>query len=173
MSDIATASILQSVLLHFFRLGGVLLSTSNRLPSDLYGGGVQKKRIESFLECLKGRCEVLELDGGRDWRAREGGAEGEEGGRWEVDDGFEGRKRWTSKWIEVTHGEEGAFLFERWSSWENFILTDCRLRSLRPLSSTTSNDRHLQSTLGNRSTDRRRRGSSVLSSSPLHLCRPM
>jgi hypothetical protein len=53
LTDIATATLVQGVLLHFWRLGGVLLSTSNRLPSDLYGGGVQKKRIESFISCLK------------------------------------------------------------------------------------------------------------------------
>jgi protein AFG1 len=40
-----------------------VLIGKNRVPDDLYYHGVQ-----SFLDALKSRCDVIELDGGRDWR---------------------------------------------------------------------------------------------------------
>lgn len=46
----------------------MLLPLQNRLPDDLYHHGVQKDRMNSFLEGLKARCTVYELNGGRDWR---------------------------------------------------------------------------------------------------------
>lgn len=111
LTDIATASVVQGVLLHFWRLGGVLLSTSNRLPSDLYGGGVQKRRIESFLSCLKGRCEMLELDGGRDWRHRDGRLGLESGGSWRVgDDAGSGRHAWAASWAQTVGAQPGPSL---------------------------------------------------------------
>jgi len=111
LTDIATATLVQGVLLHFWRLGGVLLSTSNRLPSDLYGGGVQKKRIESFISCLKGRCEMVELDGGVDWRRREGRPGLAEGGSWTVygEAGAE-REAWNQSWERIVNGRPGQFL---------------------------------------------------------------
>ena len=57
----------------------------NRVPDDLYHHGVQKERMAGFLDSLKARCEVVELDGGKDWR---GGVDGEErsGIKWFQDD---------------------------------------------------------------------------------------
>lgn len=111
LTDIATATLVQGVLLHFWRLGGVLLSTSNRLPSDLYGGGVQKKRIESFISCLKGRCDMLELDGGVDWRRRDGRPGLAEGGSWTVhDEGGAGREAWTAGWERAVDGRPSRSL---------------------------------------------------------------
>lgn len=80
--DPPSTHLLRSVLLHYWRLGGVILSTSNRVPEDLYTQGVMRKRMEGFLACLRSRCEVLEVDGGRDWRALEDGAQEEGGGSW-------------------------------------------------------------------------------------------
>jgi predicted ATPase len=45
-----------------------LLTLQNRVPDDLYHHGVQKERMVGFLDALKARCEVVELDGGKDWR---------------------------------------------------------------------------------------------------------
>lgn len=38
------------------------------MPDDLYHHGVQRERMSSFLTALKARCEVVTLDGGRDYR---------------------------------------------------------------------------------------------------------
>lgn len=38
------------------------------MPDDLYHHGVQRDRMAGFLDALKARCDVVELDGGRDWR---------------------------------------------------------------------------------------------------------
>jgi predicted ATPase len=40
----------------------------NRVPDDLYHHGIQRDRMASFLDALKSRCDLVELDGGRDWR---------------------------------------------------------------------------------------------------------
>lgn len=40
----------------------------NRVPDDLYHHGVQRERMSSFLSALKARCDVVTLDGGRDYR---------------------------------------------------------------------------------------------------------
>lgn len=52
----------------YWRLGGVIVTCSNRVPEDLYHHGVQKERLAGFLDALKARCEVVQVDGGRDWR---------------------------------------------------------------------------------------------------------
>ncbi|KAK4688538.1 hypothetical protein P7C73_g1566, partial [Tremellales sp. Uapishka_1] len=66
--DASSASLLRDVLSWYWRLGGVIVSCSNRVPDDLYHHGVQRERMAGFLDALKARCEVVELDGGRDWR---------------------------------------------------------------------------------------------------------
>lgn len=55
---------------HCFLLGKLNFGSpdQNRVPDDLYYHGVQRERMAGFLEALKHRCEVVELDGGRDWR---------------------------------------------------------------------------------------------------------
>lgn len=45
-----------------------LLIEQNRVPDDLYYHGIQRERMAGFLDALKSRCDVVELDGGRDWR---------------------------------------------------------------------------------------------------------
>lgn len=69
--DASSASLLRDILSWYWRLGGVIVATSNRLPEDLYHHGVQRERMRSFLEALRTRCEVFELDGGRDYRLEE------------------------------------------------------------------------------------------------------
>ncbi|ORY34742.1 AFG1-like ATPase-domain-containing protein [Naematelia encephala] len=66
--DASSAALLRDVLSWYWRLGGVIVTCSNRVPEDLYHHGVQKDRMAGFLDALKARCEVVELDGGRDWR---------------------------------------------------------------------------------------------------------
>ncbi|TFY72585.1 hypothetical protein EVG20_g396 [Dentipellis fragilis] len=80
--DVSSATLLADVLAWFWRMGGVLVGSSNRVPDDLYRNGVQRERLEPFVEAMKVRCPVMEMRCPvmemrveRDWRevrAREG-----------------------------------------------------------------------------------------------------
>jgi peroxisome-assembly ATPase len=68
--DVSSSSLLSDVLSWFWRMGGVVVGTSNKIPEDLYQNGVQRDRLEPFVEALKARCPVLSMDvgEGKDWR---------------------------------------------------------------------------------------------------------
>lgn len=68
MVDVAGASLLRSVLEWYFRLGGVVIGTSNRLPDDLYQHGVARQQFLSFINLLQKRCPIVELDTPVDYR---------------------------------------------------------------------------------------------------------
>jgi peroxisome-assembly ATPase len=96
MPDRVASKILTNLMTSFFHLGGVLIATSNRMPDELAkASGIEfqppPSRLESlgwqfgfrrsprspyfrqneftaFLEVLKARCEVWEMDGGKDYR---------------------------------------------------------------------------------------------------------
>ena len=98
MPDRAASKLLNNFMTSFFHLGGVLVATSNRMPEELAkaagveftpppgssGGlfGWRKRQSEGqraavsdfgqFLEVLKARCEVWEMEGERDWRREDG-----------------------------------------------------------------------------------------------------
>ncbi|WPH01083.1 AFG1-like ATPase [Acrodontium crateriforme] len=98
MPDRAASKILTNLMTSFFQLGGVLIATSNRMPEELakasgmefpppsrmealgwrfglrrnsstsdriFGGQTE---FAAFLEVLKARCEVWEMEGGKDYR---------------------------------------------------------------------------------------------------------
>lgn len=65
--DIASATLLRRILTSYWRLGGVVVATSNRVPEDLYENNVQRRSLVAFLAALKERCPIVEV-GGRDWR---------------------------------------------------------------------------------------------------------
>ncbi|KAL1760545.1 AFG1-like ATPase-domain-containing protein [Schizophyllum commune] len=74
--DVSSATLLADVLSWYWRMGGVIVGTSNRVPDDLYRNGVQRDRLEPFVEALKIRCPVVEMRSDTDWReviAHEGG----------------------------------------------------------------------------------------------------
>jgi len=73
--DVSSATLLADVLSWYWRLGGVIVGTSNKVPEDLYKNGVQKDRLEPFVEALKARCPVAIMPEGNDWRL----VRGEEG----------------------------------------------------------------------------------------------
>lgn len=118
MPDRVASKILTNLMTSFFHLGGVLIATSNRMPQELAkASGIEfqppTSRMESlgrqfgfrraprsiyggqnefarFLEVLKARCEVWEMQGGQDYRRMESGTitptkvkDGEE--EWRVD----------------------------------------------------------------------------------------
>ncbi|WWC65826.1 uncharacterized protein I303_108448 [Kwoniella dejecticola CBS 10117] len=68
--DASSAALIRDVLSWYWRLGGVVVACSNRVPEDLYHHGVQRDRMIGFLDALKSRCEVVQVDGGVDWRRR-------------------------------------------------------------------------------------------------------
>lgn len=94
LPDRAASKLLNSFLTSFFHLGGVLIATSNRMPDELANAagieyapetgrlasvfGWPKKPTEAeraastgfgaFLDVLKARCEIWEMEGERDWR---------------------------------------------------------------------------------------------------------
>jgi predicted ATPase len=101
LPDRAASKILSNLMTSFFQLGGVLIATSNRMPDDLAKaagmeidapasrgklgwslarrsgvsrrdeGPGQKGEFAAFLEVLKARCEVWEMEGKKDYRKLE------------------------------------------------------------------------------------------------------
>ncbi|TFK44329.1 AFG1-like ATPase-domain-containing protein [Crucibulum laeve] len=73
--DVSSASLLADVLSWYWRMGGVIIGTSNKVPDDLYKNGVQRDRLEPFVEALKARCPIVTLDNGDDyWQEMSGDA---------------------------------------------------------------------------------------------------
>ncbi|TGJ81547.1 hypothetical protein E0Z10_g7211 [Xylaria hypoxylon] len=100
LPDRAASKILSNLFTAFFQLGGVLVASSNRMPEELEraarheyvapttGGligqalGLGRARgkgdmfgssndFASFLEVLKARCELWQMEGATDWRRRD------------------------------------------------------------------------------------------------------
>jgi cell division protein ZapE len=68
VSDIADAMILHRLLVALFDLGVVLVMTSNYRPDDLYPDGLHRVRVLEAIELIKARVDVLNVDGGTDYR---------------------------------------------------------------------------------------------------------
>lgn len=70
VSDIGDAMILAGLLETLFERGVTLVATSNLEPDRLYENGLQRQRFLPAIELIKRNCEVLNVDGGIDYRLR-------------------------------------------------------------------------------------------------------
>lgn len=67
-TDVADAMILRRLIESLMAHGTVLVTTSNRHPSELYKGGIQRESFVPCINLLQERLQVLNLDSTTDYR---------------------------------------------------------------------------------------------------------
>jgi cell division protein ZapE len=101
VTDIADAMILGRLFEALFARKVVLVATSNRPPDDLYKDGLNRDLFVPFIEMIKRRCEVVEVDGPRDFRLDR--LRGQQAYFFPASDP-EARAGFDALWAKLTHG---------------------------------------------------------------------
>ncbi|CAN3357967.1 hypothetical protein DICA4_D01442 [Diutina catenulata] len=71
LPDIASAHIIKILFTYYFKLGGVLVATSNKLPEELYSANFHKTKFSGFVQVLHARCQSVDMiEGVTDYRAK-------------------------------------------------------------------------------------------------------
>lgn len=68
LPDIASANIIKILFTFYFKLGGVLVATSNKLPEELYSNEFHKQKFKSFVNILHSRCQSVDMKAHTDYR---------------------------------------------------------------------------------------------------------
>ncbi len=70
VTDIGDAMLMRNLLQGLFDQGLVLVTTSNLIPDELYRNGLQRAQFLPAIELIKQHLEVVQVDGGADYRLR-------------------------------------------------------------------------------------------------------
>jgi cell division protein ZapE len=71
VTDITDAMLMRRLLEGLFEQGVVLVTTSNQHPDQLYKDGLQRSQFLPAIELIKRNLEIVNVDGGTDYRLRE------------------------------------------------------------------------------------------------------
>ncbi len=71
VTDITDAMLMRRLLEGLFEHGVVLVTTSNQHPDELYRDGLQRSQFVPAIELIKRNLEVVNVEGGTDYRLRE------------------------------------------------------------------------------------------------------
>lgn len=103
ITDIADAMIVGRLFQKLFDAGVVVVTTSNRVPDDLYKDGLNRQIFLPFIDLLKDRMAVMELESETDYRQhRLAGAQ-----VWFSPAGAAAKRAISDIWAELTGGDVG------------------------------------------------------------------